>query len=192
MPVLSAMLCPTPHKWKWSVDLPQGRAPLRELDAPASVSAYSVGSLTPLLMGSPYPGSSSPQEGLDIFRLFLSLPGCPPCPVFISPFSGRPCLPALLLRCPGSPAPQGGKELLPPACLTNRPALLGLLRFRDLPFLRPGGLPPLFFPDTAHLWHRHSTCKCSCQVWGTGGAWGVGRRAKGLQGCAPCDRGASA
>lgn len=187
MPVLSAMLFPTPHKWKWSMDLPPGRGSPRELDAPASVSACYAGSPTPLLMGSPCPGSSSPQEGLDIFQLFLSFPRCSACPVFISPFSGRPCLPALILRCPGSPAPQRGKGLLPPACLTNPPALLGLPRLRDLPFLWPGGLPPLFFPDTAHLWHRHSTCKCSCQVWGTGGAWGVGSRAKGLQGRAPCE-----
>lgn len=63
MSVLLAMLCPTPHKWKWSVDLPRGGAPLREPDAPASASACSAGSPTPVLMGSPCPGSGYPGRG---------------------------------------------------------------------------------------------------------------------------------
>ena len=77
---------PTPHKWKWSVDLSRGGAPLRGLDAHASVSACSAGSLTPLLTGSPCPGTSCPRRDWTSSNC-SSAPPSVPLPILWPPLS---------------------------------------------------------------------------------------------------------
>lgn len=75
-----------------------------ELDAPASASACSAGSPT-RADGQPCPGTLS-QEGLGVFRLFLSSPGVSAAQCSL-PVVWPPCLPALILRCPGGQHPSG-------------------------------------------------------------------------------------